>query len=108
MTKRDFLKAVIALNDAETKAFAEAEIAKMDERNANRKPSKRDVEKAEENERIKAEIAKVLTETPQTASVIAEKVGISVQKASALLRKMECKVEDVKVPKKGMQKGYSL
>ena len=108
MTKREFLKAVIALNDAETKAFAEAEIAKMDERNANRKPSKRDVEKAEENERIKAKIAEVLTDTPQTASVIAEKVGISVQKASALLRKMECKVEDVKVPKKGTQKAYSL
>lgn len=106
MTKREFLNAVIALNDEATTAFAVEEIAKMDKRNADRKakPSK----KSAENEPIKARIAKVLSETPQTASEIASKVEISVQKASALLRQMECKVTEVKVPKKGTQKAYSL
>ena len=82
------------------------EIAKMDKRNADRKakPSK----KSAENEPIKARIAEVLSDTPQTASEIASKVEISVQKASALLRQMECKVTEVKVPKKGTQKAYSL
>lgn len=106
MTKREFLNAVIALNDEVTTEFAKAEIEKMDARNANRKdkPSKKSVE----NEPIKAKIAEVLTDTPQTASEIASKVEISVQKASALLRQMECKVTEVKVPKKGTQKAYSL
>ncbi len=106
MTKREFLNAVIALNDEVTTEFAKAEIEKMDARNASRKdkPSKKSVE----NEPIKAKIAEVLTDTPQTASEIASKVEISVQKASALLRQMECKVTEVKVPKKGTQKAYSL
>lgn len=106
MTKREFLNAVIALNDEVTTEFAKAEIEKMDARNADRKtkPSKKSVE----NEPIKAKIAEVLTDTPQTASEIAAKVEISVQKASALLRQMECKVTEVKVPKKGTQKAYSL
>lgn len=106
MTKREFLNAVIALNDEVTTEFAKAEIEKMDARNASRKdkPSKKSVE----NEPIKAKIAEVLTDTPQTASEIASKVEISVQKASALLRQMECKVTEIKVPKKGTQKAYSL
>ena len=106
MTKREFLNAVIALNDEVTTEFAKAEIEKMDARNASRKdkPSKKSVE----NEPSKARIAEVLTDTPQTASEIASKVEISVQKASALLRQMECKVTEVKVPKKGTQKAYSL
>ena len=106
MTKREFLNAVIALNDEVTTEFAKAEIEKMDARNASRKdkPSKKSVE----NEPVKARIAEVLTDTPQTASEIASKVEISVQKASALLRQMECKVTEVKVPKKGTQKAYSL
>ena len=85
MTKREFLNAVIALNDEVTTEFAKAEIEKMDARNASRKdkPSKKSVE----NEPIKARIAEVLTDTPQTASEIASKV---------------------KVPKKGTQKAYSL
>lgn len=102
MTKREFLNAVIALNDEVTTEFAKAEIKKMDARKG--KPSKKSIE----NEPIKAKIAEVLTDTPQTASEIASKVKISVQKASALLRQMECKVTEVKVPKKGTQKAYSL
>ena len=64
------------------------EIEKMDERNAKRKekPSKKSVE----NEPIKEKIVDFVggCETPQIASVIAENVEISVQKASALCRQL--------------------
>lgn len=108
MTKREFFEAVMAVEgiDAELKLFAEQEIAKMDERNAKRKgaPSKKSIE----NEPIKAKIVEVLTETPQSASEIAEKVGISVQKCSALLRQIEgLKVSEIKVKGKGKVKGYA-
>lgn len=107
MTKREFLNAVIALNDETTSAFAVEELAKLDARNAKRaeRPSKR----AEANAPIIEAIKGVLTSEPQTASAIAEKVEISVQKASALLRQIEgLTVVELKVPKKGKQKGYSL
>lgn len=107
MTKREFMEKVIAtVEDEEMKTFAEHEIEMLNARNAKRaeKPSK----KAQENEPIKAEIEKVLTDEPMLASVIAEKVGISTQKASALLRQMNLKVTDVKVKGKGVQKGYAL
>ena len=107
MTKREFMEMVIAtVDNEEMKEFAQKEIETLDRRNAKRaeRPSKT----ALANEPIKAEIAKVLTEEPQTASVIAEKVGISTQKASALLRQMELKVTEVKVKGKGTQKGYAL
>ena len=109
MTKREFFEAVMAVEeiDAELKLYAEKEIAKMDERNAKRKatPSK----KSEANEPIKAEIVKILTEEPITASAVAEKVGISTQKASALLRQIDgLTVTEVKVKGKGKVKGYAL
>lgn len=108
MTKREFYEAVMALEnvDAELVLFAEHEIEKMNERNAKRKstPSKKSVE----NEPIKAKIVEVLTETPQSASEIAEKVEISVQKCSALLRQIEgLNVTELKVKGKGKVKGYS-
>ena len=106
MTKREFMEMVIAtVDNEEMKEFAQKEIETLNRRNSKRaeRPSKT----ALANEPIKAEIAKVLTEEPQTASVIAEKVGISTQKASALLRQMELKVTDVKVKGKGTQKGYA-
>ena len=106
MTKREFMEMVIAtVDNEEMKEFAQKEIETLNRRNSKRaeRPSKT----ALANEPIKAEIAKVLTEEPQTASVIAQKVGISTQKASALLRQMELKVTDVKVKGKGTQKGYA-
>ena len=108
MTTREFFTAVANGTITEKEIdFAKSSIVKLDERNAKRaaKPSK----KAVENEPLKAEIKKVLTAQPQTASVIAEKVNLSTQKVSALLRQMEgVAVVDVKVPKKGTQKGYSI
>lgn len=116
MTKREFLNEVIAVIDGtsevdvlELKEFAKAEIVKLDERNASRssKPTKTQIE----NEPIKEKILEILsTGERMVASAIAEKVGISTQKASALCRQLveskKLKVEDVKIPKKGKQKAY--
>ena len=118
MTKREFLNEVIAVIDGtsevnvlELKEFAKAEIVKLDERNASRssKPTKTQIE----NEPIKEKILEVLsTGEKMVASAIAEKVEISTQKASTLCRQLvesqKLKVEDVKIPKKGNQKAYSI
>ena len=108
MTNRVFYTAVIASVDSdELKAFATEAIEKLDKRNAKRasKPSKKSLE----NEPIKAKILEVLTTEPKVASEIGELVGISTQKASALLRQIEgLEVTEVKVPKRGKMKGYAL
>ena len=108
MTRREFFEAVANCEgiDSELKLFAEKEIEKMDARNAKRRanPSK----KAVENEPIKDAIRKVLTDEPQSAKEIAEKVEISTQKASALLRQMDVTVSEIKVKGKGKVKGYSV
>ena len=108
MTKREMFEAIINGNiNEEIVEMAKSEIIKMDEKNAKRKntPSKT----ALANEPIKAEIAKVLTNEPQSASAIAEKVNISVQKCSALLRQIEgLAVSEIKVKGKGKVKGYAL
>lgn len=111
MTNREFFENIIngTINDAII-AHAQEAIAKMDARNAKRagKPSKTAVVNAPIIEAIKA----ILTDTPQTAGNIAEKVDITVQKASALCRQIvangDAQVTEVKVPKKGKQKGYYL
>jgi len=106
MTRREFMEMVIAESaNEEIKAFAKAEIEKMEARNAKRReaPSK----SAVANVPIKAEIVKVLTNEPMTASAVAEQVGISTQKASALLRQIDgLEVTEVKVKGKGKVKGY--
>ena len=118
MTKREFLNEVIAVIDGtsevnvlELKEFAKAEIVKLDERNASRssKPTKTQIE----NEPIKEKILEVLsTGERMVASAIAERLEISTQKVSALCRQLveskKLKVEDVKIPKKGKQKAYSI
>lgn len=106
MTKREFLNAVIAeTQNTELASFAVAELEKLDARNAKRseKPSKKSLENAPLIEKIKT----LLTSEPTLASTVAESLGISTQKASALLRQIDgVSVVDVKVPKKGTQKGY--
>ena len=108
MTNREFFTAIVNsdLND-ELKAFATDAIAKLDVRNAKRaeRPSKTQIA----NEPIIKAIADILTDEPMLASRIAELCGISVNKASALAKKVEgVKVVDVKVKGKGTQKGYFL
>lgn len=108
MTKRDFFKAVVNGNITdEVVNMAMAEIEKMDARNAKRRntPSKT----AKENEPIKANILEVLTDGAKTASEVAKEVGISTQKASALLRQIDgLVVTEVRVKGKGKVKGYAL
>lgn len=108
-TKREMLNVIAAgeMND-EVIEFAKAELAKMDHANEVRrnKMSK----KAEANLPVIEAIKGVLTDEPQTATVIGELVGISTQKASALLRQIveagNATKVDVKIKGKGTQKGY--
>lgn len=110
-TKREMMNAIAAgtMNE-EIMAWAAAQVEKMDAANEARrnKVSK----KAQENEPIKEAIVQALNGEPQTATVIGEAIGISTQKASALLRQLveAGKVEkvDVKIKGKGTQKGYLI
>jgi len=108
-TRREMLNAVAAgMVNEEVAAWARDEIAKMDRANEVRrnKMSK----KAKENLPIIEAIKGVLTDEPQTATMIGEKVGISTQKASALLRQIvdagNATKVNVKIKGKGTQKGY--
>lgn len=106
------MEMVIADTTNETIAdFARSEIEKMDRKNELAKSRKS--KKSAENEPIKEKIYSILnSDEVTTASVVAEKVEISTQKASALLRQMvedgRITVEDVKVKGKGKQKGYKV
>ena len=109
MTNREFFEAIInGTITEEVITHAHESIAKLDARNAKRAatPSKKAIENAPIIEAIKG----TLTEEPITASEIAEKVGIKVQKASALCRQIVesgfASVTDVKVKGKGTVKGY--
>ena len=108
MTKREMFEAIINGNiNEEIIEMAKNEIVKMDEKNAKRKSTPSKVALA--NEPIKAKIKEVLTSEPQSASEVAEKVEISVQKASALLRQIDgLAVSEIKVKGKGKVKGYAL
>lgn len=112
MTNREFFNAVIKadVND-ELTSHATAELEKLDKRNAQRssKPSK--IQLA--NEPIKAHLLEILAVKPMTASEIHEAdADLSTQKISSLCRQLvdadKLTVEEVKVPKKGKQKRYSL
>lgn len=108
MTKREMYEVIANgnIND-EVIEMAKNELIKMDERNAKRRnsPSKKSLE----NEPIKEKIVGILGDEPMTASEVAEKVEISVQKASALLRQIDgLNVTEIKVKGKGKVKGYAL
>lgn len=113
MTNREFFTAIASNENlsAELVKFATEAIAKLDKRNASRssKPSKTAVA----NEPIKASIAEYVTAHANAlASDIAVACEISTQKASALCVQMVkdnvLTVCEVKVPKKGKVKAYSL
>ena len=108
MTNREFYNAVIEANiNDEITAYAETAIEKMNTVNEKRRntPSK--------NQPLVEQIlAGILTHEPKTASDVAAELGVSVQKASSLLRSIvaagKATVTDVKVAKKGTQKAYAL
>ena len=111
MTNRDFLNAVLEANiNVEVNDFATAELAKLDKRNEKRRNTLTKEQK--ENMAIKESILAVLSEKPIPASAVAAEVGISTQKASALLRQLVsdnfAAVADEKVKGKGTIKVYSL
>ena len=109
MTKREFYVAIAngEMNE-EVKAAAAEYIVKMDEANEKRKNTVS--KKQEENEVIKVSIMEHLDTEAKTATTIGELMGISTQKASALLRQLvndgRASATEVKIPKKGAQKGY--
>ena len=107
MTRREFLEKVRA-NEVTEEVIEKAGelIEKMDAENEKRK--NRVSKKALENEPVKEAIKGVLGDEPKTATEIGTEIGISTQKASALLRQIEgLTVVEVKT-KKGKVKGYSL
>lgn len=109
MTNREFFTAITtsAVSD-ELKAFAEAEIAKLDARNDKRRNTLTKEQKA--NEEIKVAILEAIGIGSLTAAEIAAKCEISTQKASALARLLvadgKVKALDVKVKGKGTVKAY--
>ena len=113
MTNREFLTAIANMENVaeDIKAYAEERLTKLDATNEARKnkPSKKSVENAPILEQIANEI---LTTEAQTAATVAEAAGITVQKASALLRQLvadgKATVADAKMPKKGTVKVYAL
>ena len=112
MTNREFYTAIMngTMTD-EVKNHAAEAIAKLDERNQKRssKPSKTQLE----NEPVKTAIIDYLTvHGGAVAADIAAEVDITTQKASALCRQLvesgRLTVEEVKIPKKGKCKKYSV
>ena len=112
MTNREFYTAIMngTMTD-EVKSHAAEAITKLDERNQKRssKPSKTQLE----NESVKTAIIGYLTvHGGAVAADIAAEVDITTQKASALCRQLvesgSLTVEEVKIPKKGKCKKYSV
>lgn len=112
MTNREFFTAIAETESLplEIREHATAEIEKLNKRNADRasKPSKT----ALANEPIKTDILTLLADGGKVASEIGEALEISVNKASALCRQLVeeglLTVEEIKVPKAGKRKKYSL
>ena len=117
MTKREFFMTIastetIIVTD-EMRAFAESMLEQM-EHEASKRKAKTAEKSAEKNAAFRQQILEIMKAESETftTSEIAEALEVSVQKASAILRGMVSdeilNVADVKVPKKGKQKGYSL
>lgn len=121
MTFREYYEAVIAyacdgadevngVSANDIIAFSQAQLTKLDERNEKRKsvPSKTAIA----NEPLKASIVELLADGGRFASEIAKSLEISTQKASGLLVQLEkggqVNATEVKVPKKGKAKFYTL
>lgn len=113
MTNREFYTAIMNAETlaAEVREHAEAALNKLDATNEKRKntTSKKALENQPLIDRI---INEILDSQPKTASDVAAVLEVSVQKASMLCRAAveqgHAKSQDIKVPKKGVQKGYTL
>lgn len=114
MTKREFMEAIVNFAadgkiDEDFGEFAREEIEKLDAALMKRK--EKTSAKQAENVLLMDKICEIIDDEPMTATVIGEMLEVSTQKASSLLRRMveERRLEkiDVKIPKKGLQKGYT-
>lgn len=120
MTNRDFYTGIInadlhavledEIADA-IKAHAEAALDKLDATNEKRRnaPSKKELENLP---LMKQVVNEVLSFEPMTASDIGAAIGVNHNKATHIVKMAVARglagVKDIKVPKKGMQKGYFL
>ena len=110
MTNREFFMTIAATEtlSAELREHAEKEITRIDANNE--KAAAKRAEKAAEDQPLLDALTAALTSEPQTASDLKEVIECSVQRTSSLLRKLvkmnKAVAEDVKIPKKGTQKGY--
>jgi DNA-binding MarR family transcriptional regulator len=112
MTTREFLNAVksAAISDEMTEK-AQAMLAALDKKNEQRKSKPSKVAVA--NEPLKQAIVDYLTANgAKVSSEIGEALQMTTQKASALCRQLvedgTLKSEEVKVPKRGKVKAYSV
>ena len=112
MTNREFYTAIVngKITDEVIK-HAQEGIEKLDATAEKRRNtvSKKALENAPLIDKI---VTEILTDEPKSASDVAEVLGVSVQKASSLLRTAvadhRAVATDVKIKGKGTQKGYTL
>ncbi len=111
MTTREFLNSVLNAHiNPEVDDAAKALLEKLDARNAKRASTPSKTQLA--NEPIKSAIVTLIGAKSMTASDIGANLDISTQKASALCRQLvesgALEVGEVKIPKKGTVKIYSV
>lgn len=110
MTQREFLTAVANAEVAtEIKEYAAAAIVKMDEKNANRKPTKKQIE----NEGVANAILEFLADKePTVGADIAAALDITTQKATGLCGQLvkagKLVKSEVKLPKVGARVAYAI
>jgi seryl-tRNA synthetase len=111
MTNREFFKAIVKANiNADLTAHAEAEIAKLDKKNAKRKAEVGQVK--EENKPVAEAIVKALANGTMLSVDLAKAIGQTTQKTNGVAGEM-CKIgtitkSKVKVKGKGEQTAYTL
>ena len=116
MTNREFYVAITNLESvpAELRDYALDAIGKLDHTNEVRKvkAAEKAAEKQAEKAPVREALFAVITEEPQTATMLIEAAGLDIKPASvpSLLKPLveagQVVKTDVKVPGKGTQRGY--
>ena len=111
MVKREFFNAIVNGEiTEEVITMAKEEIAKLDTRNEKRRTTPTKAQVA--NEEVKTAILEAVTNGKHLAAEIGAAVGVSTQKASALLALLvkdgKVNMADYKVKGKGTVKSYTL
>lgn len=115
MTLREFYSAIAAIETlpADLREYAETAGTKLDAANEAKRAKAAEARKAKASENAplnEAILAFLANGAVQTTTAVATELGVHTSKASYLLRELvkagTLEVKDVKVPGKGMQKGY--